>query len=201
MAYAAAYCVHTLEMSALRGWAVAFLAYTATRTSTEPWIAPAWVATAMGLMGTWASVAGNETAIRLGRQRLVRLAMLGSIACGGLIGWVGPGTYALAVSMVLVYAVLVWLDSSSLTAGAAGSAAPERRGATLAVHSMLGYAGGFVGPLVLGTALDLAGGQSDRAWGLAFLTVSIIVLAGHLAFVWLRPADLAGDRATARTAP
>ena len=29
MAYALAYCVHTLEMNALRGWGVAFLAWVA----------------------------------------------------------------------------------------------------------------------------------------------------------------------------
>src|SRR5215813_10887902 len=32
MAYAIAYCIHTLEMSALRGWGVAFLGYVATTT-------------------------------------------------------------------------------------------------------------------------------------------------------------------------
>jgi MFS family permease len=61
--------------------------------------------------------------------------------------------------------LLIWLDSSSLTAGAAGSADPSRRGATLALHSMAGYAGGFVGPLMIGWILDLAGGMSRRAGG------------------------------------
>ena len=32
MAYALAYSVHSLEMNALRGWGVAFLAYAAART-------------------------------------------------------------------------------------------------------------------------------------------------------------------------
>ena len=32
MAYALAYCVHTLEMNALRGWGVAFLAFVAAST-------------------------------------------------------------------------------------------------------------------------------------------------------------------------
>ena len=59
--------------------------------------------------------------------------------------------------LLLVYGFVVWLDSSSLTAGAAGTAEPSRRGATLAVHSTLGYAGGFVGPLMIGYTLDLAG--------------------------------------------
>src|SRR5262249_55917921 len=72
VAYAVAYCAHTWEMNALRGWAVAFLAYVASATGERSyWIPPTVVATAMGLIGTWASVAGNEASIRLGRQRLV----------------------------------------------------------------------------------------------------------------------------------
>jgi hypothetical protein len=31
-------------------------------------------------------------------------------------------------------------------------------------------------------------------WGLAFGHVTLALLAGWLGFVWLRPADLAGDR-------
>src|SRR5262249_4948834 len=148
MAYAVAYCVHTWEMNALRGWAVAFLTWVA-MTAGEPnaWVAPTVVATAMGLIGTWASVAGNELSIRLGRQRLVRLAMGASIVCATVIGFAGGRSYTLASALVLVYGVLIWLDSSSLTAGSAGSADPHRRGATLALHSMLGYFGGFLGPL------------------------------------------------------
>ena len=198
MAYAVAYCAHTWEMNALRGWAVAFLAYVASRTAEgSPWIAPTVVATAMGLIGTWASVAGNEASIRLGRQRLVRLAMTSCVACGAVIGFVGARSYPLAAALVLVYALLIWLDSSSLTAGAAGSADPRRRGATLAVHSMAGYAGGFVGPLMIGWILDRAGGMSPIGWGLAFLHVAVVALVGQLVFIALRPRDLAGDRSLA----
>jgi predicted MFS family arabinose efflux permease len=195
MAYAVAYCAHTWEMNALRGWAVAFLAYVATATGERsPWIAPTVVATAMGLIGTWASVTGNEVSIRLGRQRLVRLAMSSCVACGAVIGFVGARSYPLAAVLVLLYGLLIWLDSSSLTAGAAGSADPSRRGATLAVHSMAGYAGGFVGPLTLGWILDLSGGMSPIGWGLAFLHVAVIALIGQIGFVALRPRDLAGDQ-------
>jgi MFS family permease len=196
MAYAVAYCAHTWEMNALRGWAVAFLAYVAAASGDgSPWIAPTVVATAMGLVGTWASVAGNEVSIRLGRQRLVRLAMTACAVCGAGIGFLGARSYPLAAALVLVYGLLIWLDSSSLTAGAAGSADPQRRGATLALHSMAGYAGGFVGPIAIGWILDLAGGMSPVGWGLAFLHVAVIALAGQLAFVALLPRDLPGDRA------
>jgi predicted MFS family arabinose efflux permease len=198
MAYALAYCAHTWEMNSLRGWAVAFLAYVAVTTGAgSPWIAPAVVAMTMGLVGTWASVMGNEMSIRLGRQRLVRLAMTAALVCAAGIGFLGVRSYALAATLVLVYGVLIWLDSSSLTAGAAGSADPARRGATLALHSMAGYAGGFVGPIAIGWILDLAGGMSARGWGLAFLHVAVIGLIGQIVFVALAPRDLAGDRGRA----
>lgn len=194
MAYALAYCAHTWEMNALRGWAVAFLAYVATTTGEQIWLAPTIVTMTMGLVGTWASVAGNEMSIRLGRQRLVHLAMTSCVVCAAGIGFVGARSYVLAAALVLVYGVLIWLDSSSLTAGAAGSADPQRRGATLAVHSMAGYAGGFVGPIVIGWILDLSGGMSARGWGLAFLHLALIALIGQAAFRWLAPRDLVGDR-------
>jgi predicted MFS family arabinose efflux permease len=199
MAYAVAYCAHTWEMNALRGWAVAFLAWVAATTDdASPWIAPTAVATAMGLVGTWSSVAGNEAAIRIGRPRLVRLAMTACLVFAAGIGFLGARSYVLAATLVLVYGLLIWLDSSSLTAGAAGSADPARRGATLALHSMAGYAGGFVGPIAIGWILDLSGGMSAMGWGLAFLHVAAITLLGQVAFVLLRPRDLAGDRPLTR---
>jgi MFS family permease len=198
MAYAIAYCAHTWELNALRGWAVAFLAYVAAHSNeTRPWLAPTAIATAIGLVGTWASVAGNELSIRLGRQRLVRISMAGSICCAAVIGFLAPAGYAFACGLALVYGFVVWLDSSSLTAGTAGAAEAHRRGATLALHSMLGYAGGFLGPLAIGWTLDLAGGMSPFGWGLAFLNVAIVMLIGRLCFTWLRPEDLAGDRNSA----
>jgi MFS family permease len=51
---------------------------------------------------------------------------------------------------------------------------PALRGATMAVHSTLGFGTGLVAPLVFGLALDLAGGnQSALAWGIAFVTLGI----------------------------
>ena len=53
---------------------------------------------------------------------------------------------------------------------------------------------------VLDVALDLAGGQSVLGWGIGFGHVTLALLAGAVAFVWLRPADLAGDRVAKRGA-
>jgi MFS family permease len=201
LAYSIAYCVHTWEMSALRGWVVAFLTSVAARTP-GAWLplAPATVASVMGLLGVWASVWGNEVAIRFGRRRFILGAMLGSATLAAVIGFGAALPYAGAAALVLLYAMLIWSDSSSLTAGSAGSAEPGRRGATLAVHSTLGYAGGFLGPVALGATLDLLGGPSVLGWGAAFGHVTVAVLLGILAFVWLRPADLVGDRPMAARA-
>jgi MFS family permease len=195
LAYSLAYCVHTWEMSALRAWVVAFLTFAALQGGGWTPLAPATVASAMGLVGVWASVWGNELSIRLGRRRFILGTMLVSAAMAAVVGFSAALPYAGTAALVLVYAILIWSDSSSLTAGSAGSAEPGRRGATLAVHSTLGYAGGFVGPLALGATLDLLGGASVLGWGLAFGHVTLVLIAGAIAFVALRPADLAGDRA------
>jgi MFS family permease len=195
LAYSAAYCVHTWEMNALRGWAVAFLAFVAAGAGGGPaWLGPVAMATVMGLLGTGASVLGNELAVRLGRRRLVRGAMLASALTALLLGAAGAAGYPAAAAGVVLYAVLVWLDSSSLTAGAAGNAPPGRRGATLALHSMLGYGGGLVGPVVMGLVLDAAGGMSVRAWSLAFAHLALAGLLGRMLFSRLGPGALRGDR-------
>src|SRR6185369_9554326 len=52
-AYSLAYCVHTLEMNALRGWGVAFLVWVAASTGrTGELLSPAVVVTVLGLIGT-----------------------------------------------------------------------------------------------------------------------------------------------------
>lgn len=194
-AYSLAYCVHTLEMNALRGWGVAFLAWVAASSSmADELLSPTVVVTVIGLLGTLSSVLGNEASIRFGRRRLIVAAMLLSIAVGLLIGFVGSRGYWLAVVLIVVYGMIIWLDSSSLTAGAAGAADPARRGATLAVHSMLGYAGGFVGPLAIGWTLDAAGGMSPLAWGLAFGVVAVLMAMAMFVFIAIRPRELEGDR-------
>lgn len=194
-AYSVVYCVHTLEMSALRGWGVAFLAFVAAYTGVSgELLSPALVVTVLALLGTLTSIVGNEASIRFGRRRLVAAAMILSILFAAVIGFVGSTNYWLAVVLLVAYGMVVWLDSSSVTAGAAGNAEPSRRGATLAVHSTLGYAGGFVGPLVVGFTLDLAGGMSPVAWGLAFLVVAVLMALTLAVFVVMRPRELDGDR-------
>ena len=47
----------------------------------------------------------------------------------------------------------------TLTAGLVAAAPPELRGAAMGLYSLVGFAGGMLGPVVFGAALDAAGGR------------------------------------------
>ena len=114
--------------------------------------------------------------IRIGQS--VASGLLGRDAA--LAGGVATGLlgFALHFGMTLIMA-----DSSALTAGVVTRADERIRGATMAVHSMLGFGTGFVAPLVFGVVLDLAGGNlSPLAWGLAFMSLGAgaVFMAGFI---------------------
>ena len=48
----------------------------------------------------------------------------------------------------------------------------------MGLHSMCGYAGGFIGPLGVGLALDLAGSNVLLGWGIGFGHLAIVTLTG-----------------------
>nr|WP_255574830.1 MFS transporter [Caldovatus aquaticus] len=182
MAWIAGYTVHTWELAALRTWAVTFLAAAAARqdAGAPDWLpGPTALFTLAGLAGIAVSVAGNETAQRLGRVRVVSLAMGAAAALSLAAGWTVAASAGLAALLVLLWNAAIYLDSSALTAGTVQAAEPGLRGATMGLHSMCGYAGGFLGPLGVGVALDLAGGvQSVSGWGAGFGHLALVTLAG-----------------------
>jgi len=195
MAYAFTYCIHTLEFNAVRGWGVAFLGFVAGSAGVAgASLSPTATLTVLGILATIATVMGNEMSIRFGRRRLIGGAMLASIVCACLLGLAAPQSYIVATALILIYGFMISLDSSSLTAGTAGSAEPSRRGAALAVHSTLGYAGGFTGPLIIGWTLDLSGGMSPTSWMLAFSVLALCVSCALIVFWIMRPRELVGDR-------
>jgi MFS family permease len=120
--------------------------------------------------------------------------MLASMLIAAIVGFSSAWGYGVATAICLLYNAVIYADSSSLTAGTVGNADPERRGAALAVHAMLGYGGGFIGPLVMGLILDALGGESVLNWGLGFAHLAVIMVIGPVALKLLKPGDLKGDR-------
>ena len=80
----------------------------------------------------------------------------------------------IALGCLFVYNVCIMLDSGALTAGVVSVAGERDRGALLAVHSMVGFAGGSLGAPAVGLMLDLGGG-GDRldAWTGALLIMGL----------------------------
>ena len=180
------YTVHTWELAALRAWGVTFLAAAIARNGAPEWLpGPTVLFAAVGLAGIAVSVTGNETAQRFGRNRLVIGAISAAAALSLAAGWSIAASALLATLLVLLWNAAIYLDSSALTAGTVQAADPALRGATMGLHSMCGYGGGFLGPLGVGLVLDLCAGDEVLGWGLGFGHLAIVTLAGLAAMRWL----------------
>ncbi len=186
MAWIAGYTVHTWEMAALRAWGVTFLTVTAAQAGSPAWLpSPPILFTIAGFVGIFVSVSGNELAQRFGRVRIVTAAMLVAAVFSLATGWFVEVSMLLATALVIVWLAAIFIDSSALTAGTVQAADPKLRGATMGLHSMCGYAGGFVGPLGVGFALDLAGTNVELGWGLGFGHLAVVTLLGFAVLRWL----------------
>jgi hypothetical protein len=86
---------------------------------------------------------------------------------------------------VLLYAVTVPGDSGSLTSGMAGAADVRYRGATMALHSTVGFGLSSLGSWGVGAALDLGGGaMSPSGWFAGFAVMAAAGVLGPLALWW-----------------
>lgn len=197
MAYIVCYAVHNWELFGMRSWVVALLVFTQARHgSTTGLLPPTIVATLMTLLGVWASIMGNELAMRFGRRRLILVVMLASAALCGFIGFSSALSYMLLAFLCLLHGITAAGESAAVTAGAIGTASPGYRGTTMALHSALGFFFAFIGPLAFGWVLDLAGGGNPVAWGLAYASMGVVMALGALALVAMHPDELSGDRKT-----
>jgi hypothetical protein len=86
-----------------------------------------------------------------------------------------------------MHAVSVNGDSGALTSGMTQSAVAANRGATMALHSTVGFGLSAVGAWAAGIALDAGGGpMSASGWAAAFGLLAVGILLGPLALWWSR---------------
>lgn len=192
LGYVLAYAAHNWELFGLRSWIVAFLVFAASLRPAEA--AGLWSATAiaalLNLLGTPASILGNELATKFGRRRVAAGFQLASAAFAGLIALAVGLSYPVLIALLAIYAMLLMSESAAVTTGSVQAADPARKGATMALHSTLGFALAFLGSVAPGLVLDAAGGTaSATAWGLAFLSMGAGVAFGPLALWLTRPRD------------
>jgi predicted MFS family arabinose efflux permease len=187
LGYILGYGAHCFELYGLRTWMVAFWAFVVAQSDGSALLGPVTVSVIVTLLSLPASVLGNEAALRYGRHRALTVIMLASAAVAAAIGLSIGASPVWLLALVLVYGFTVPADSGALTSGTTASAVPINRGATLALHSTVGFGLSALGAWGAGVMLDLAGGPAQRSgWLAMFMLLAAGVLLGPIALWWSR---------------
>jgi predicted MFS family arabinose efflux permease len=187
MGYILGYGAHCFELYGIRTWLVAFWTFVAGRHVVSIYFGPVTVSVVFSLLAMPASILGNEAALRFGRHRALTVLMIVS-ACVALgIGLSVQAPPALLLVLLLAYAFAVPADSGALTSGMTMSASPVNKGATMALHTTVGFGLSALGAWGVGIILDLAGGPDNAsAWFAVFCLLCGSILLGPIALWWSR---------------
>jgi predicted MFS family arabinose efflux permease len=187
MGYVLGYGAHCFELYGIRTWVVAFWAFVAARNPHALPFGPVAVSVAFAILAMPASILGNEAALRFGRHRALNALMVASAAVAVAIGLSVQASPVLLLLLLLLYGLTVPADSGALTSGMAMSAEVSHRGATMAIHSTVGFGLSAVGAWVAGIVLDAAGGPARASgWFAVFILFAAAILLGPVALWWSR---------------
>jgi predicted MFS family arabinose efflux permease len=159
---------------------VAFLTFSVGRqpASGDP-MAPTTVMAVAGIGGMLASIGGGELAVKLGRRRVVTGVMAASCLLALTIGFSAGFAYNGVVILCIIYTLFFQGDSAAIHTGVITAASPERRGTTMALQSLCGFAAAAIGSVVTGMLLDITGGGATAvSWGLTFGSLGIAAATG-----------------------
>lgn len=187
LGYILGYGAHCFELYGIRTWLVGFWTFVVSHQGAPSWLSPVVLSVCFAVISMPASILGNEAALKFGRHRAITVVMIASACVAAVIGFnaTAPG-WVLAL-LLLVYGLTVPADSGALTAGMSAAAVSEHRGATLALHSTVGFGLSAAGAWGTGVALDMAGGpQSATGWLLVFVVLAVGIALGPLALLWAR---------------
>jgi predicted MFS family arabinose efflux permease len=190
MGFVLGYGAHCFELYGIRTWIVAFWTFVIATHGQTSVLTPLLVSFVFSILAMPASIFGNELALKLGRHRAVSLVMFASAVVALLIGLLSDRSPWMLLPLLLVYALTVPADSGALTSGMTMAADPDNRGATMAMHSTVGFSLSALGAWAVGVALDAGGGPANAtAWTIAFAVLAFGILLGPLALYWSRKAS------------
>ena len=187
MGFVLGYGAHCFELYGIRTWLVAFWTFVTMKHSSSSVLTPIVVSVVFSLLAMPASILGNELALKFGRHRAITVVMISSAVVALLIGIFADKSPLFLLPLIVAYAITVPADSGALTSGMTMAADPRYRGATMAMHSTVGFSLSALGAWGVGVALDLAGGpSSSSAWMAAFSVLALGILFGPVALYWSR---------------
>ena len=185
--YMISYFGYAWEIFAFRVWVVAFLFFSqAPNVLGDEVLSPTIWATLFALVGVAANMAFGELAIAFDRRRVVISVSIVSLTAGVSVGMLSGAGYGVVIGICFAFAMLTSGRNAPTNAGLVAAAPEQLRGAAMALHATIGYAGGILGPLAAGIALDAAGGigQAD-GWMAAFFAIAIGAVISALALLCL----------------
>ena len=162
MGFVLGYGAHCFELYGIRTWIVAFWTFVVARHGQSSVLTPLIVSFVFSILAMPASILGNELALKLGRHRAISSVMFTSARVALLIGALSDQSPWVLLPLLLVYALTVPANSGALTSGMTMAADPENRGATMAMHSTVGFSLSALGAWAIGVALDAGGRTGER---------------------------------------
>ncbi len=169
----ASYFWHLWEVFSNRVWIVTFLVFAEASRADSFFVSTSWLATLVALAGVPAAMTCGELAVRLGRERMIRAAMIVSVAVGIGVAFTTSGPLWLIAALALAYGMTGYSDTGTINTATVAVAEEDVRGATMAVHASVGFTGGILGCLAIGATLEASGGKdSADAWTVAFLVMA-----------------------------
>ncbi len=187
LGYILGYGAHCFELYGMRTWIVAFWGFVAARAGGSAPFDAITVSVVFTVLSLPASILGNEAALKYGRHRAITIVMLASGLVAAALGLTAGLSPWLSLGLLLCYAFTLPADSGALTSGMSAAAEQRYRGATLALHSTVGFGLSAAGGWAVGAAIDAAGGASSASgWLAAFMVMGAGILLGPLALWWSR---------------
>jgi len=172
------YAWHNWELFGVRGWLLAFLVATPAFAATGSTVIPGLVVGAMIVASGAGNLAGGWLSDRIDRQAVLAVGLGASALLSAGFGFVGGLSTPLLVGVVLIYGLVLALDSAPTSALVTEVVDDEHVGKALSVQSLVGFSTTIISPVVFGIALDLGG------YTAAFPTLAAGALIG-LGFVGL----------------
>lgn len=187
LGYIFGYGMHCFELYGMRTWIVAFWSFVVAHNGGAAPLGALAVSVLVSVMAFPASIMGNELALKFGRHRAISLVMTASCLTALLIGVFAGASPWVLIGLLAVYSFTVPADSGALTSGMTASAVPGQVGATMALHSTVGFGLSALGAWGMGVAIDAAGGPNTAsAWMAGFALLALAIGLGPLILRWSR---------------
>ncbi|MFD1643910.1 MFS transporter [Halohasta litorea] len=151
------YAWHNWELFGVRGWLLAFLVATPAFAATGSTVIPGLVVGAMIVASGVGNLAGGWLSDRIDRQAVLAIGLGASAFVSAVFGFIGGLTTPLLVGVVLVYGVVLALDSAPTSTLVTEVVSDEHVGTALSVQSLVGFSTTIISPVVFGIALDWGG--------------------------------------------